>query len=262
MKQILVMMAAISLMGCRSEIPPPLDLEIKPKQLVVFTNHLGMKFVNVPETKVKFSIWETRVKDYAAYAAENEAVVGSWEKPSFEQDDMHPVVLVSWEDASAFCEWLTKKELAAGEIKAGQKYRLPTDAEWSFAVGLSQEQGSTPKEKSGGIKGMYPWGSWDDRLPQPLNSGNYGESVGKVDNFSHTSPAGSFTANSLGIHDLGGNVWEWCEDVLNSSSKARVLRGASWYNDIPDDLLSSIRYSEKPDRRDNAIGFRCVLASE
>jgi formylglycine-generating enzyme required for sulfatase activity len=115
-----------------------------------------MKFVPVPGTEVSFCIWETRVKDYAAYAAANSGVDVGWKSLGFTQSDTHPVVRVSWKDAQAFYAWLTKKELAAGRIKAGQKYRLPTDAEWSVAVGLGQEKGDTPEEKQMGIKDEYP----------------------------------------------------------------------------------------------------------
>ena len=97
-----------------------------------FTNTLGMKFVPVRGTEVAFCIWETRVKDYMAYVSANAGVATSWKTPfgdKFKQEETHPVVNVSWNDAQAFCAWLTKKELAAGKIKQGQKYRLPTDAE-------------------------------------------------------------------------------------------------------------------------------------
>ena len=133
-----------------------------------------MKFVPVAGTEVAFCIWETRVKDYAAYAAANAGVDGRLEKlwPGFKQEDTHPVVKVSWNDANAFCAWLTKKELAEGKIKAGQKYRLPTDAEWSVAVGLGKEKGNTPEAKSEGIKDVYPWGK---EWPPPVGAGNYSE---------------------------------------------------------------------------------------
>ena len=125
MKQVLLLIAMVVLVGCgTTKLTPP----------KAFTNTLGMKFVPVSGTEVAFCIWESRVKDYAAYAAANAGVDGSWKKPGFKQEDTHPVVKVSWNDAQAFCEWLTKKELAEGKIKAGQKYRLPTDAEWSVAV--------------------------------------------------------------------------------------------------------------------------------
>jgi formylglycine-generating enzyme required for sulfatase activity len=216
-----------------------------------------MKFVPVKGTDVQFSIWETRVKDYAAYAAANAGVDARWKKPfgdRFKQEDTHPVAKVNWNDAQAFCEWLTKKELAAGKIKAGQKYRLPTDAEWSVAVGLEQEKGNTPEEKHRGIKNVYPWGK---EWPPPKEAGNYRETL-KVDNFKYTSPAGSFAANKLGLHDMGGNAWEWCEDKWNPTSTYRVLRGASWGGIGPVSLLSSDRIGGTPDFRDYdfSIGFQ------
>ena len=145
---------------------------------------------------------------------------------------------------------------AAGKIKAGQKYRLPTDAEWSVAVGLDKEKGGTPEEKSEGIKDVYPWGK---EWPPPKGAGNYSERL-KVDNFEYTSPVGSFAANKLGLHDMGGNVWEWCEDWYDPAAKAyRVLRGASWGIGSPDGLLSSYRRYDAPGSRYYYVGFRCVL---
>jgi formylglycine-generating enzyme required for sulfatase activity len=221
-------------------------------------NTLGMPFVPVKGAEVQFCIWETRVKDYAAYAAANAGVDGSWKNfgiAEFKQADTHPVVKVSWNDANAFCAWLTKKELAAGKIKAGQKYRLPTDAEWSVAVGLGRETGNSPMEKDMEVRDVYPWGKgW----PPPVGAGNYHKSL-KADKFEHTSPAGSFAANKLGLHDMGGNVWEWCEDKHSPTRTDRVLRGASWNNGSPVYLLSSSRNSIIPDRRGTDVGFRCVL---
>jgi len=246
MKQILLMIAVVALVGCGTTT----YTTDRP-----FTNTLGMPFVPIPGTDVQFCIWETRVKDYAAYAAANSGVDTRWKSPGFTQADTHPVVKVSWYDAQAFCEWLTKKELAEGKIKAGQKYRLPTDAEWSVAVGLGQEKGNTPQEKSQGIKDVYPWGK---KWPPPKGAGNYSEG-GKVDNYEYTSPVGSFSANELGLHDMGDNVGEWCEDKWNPTSSNRVLRGASWGDFGPGLLLSSRRFNFTPVFRYNCIGFRCVL---
>jgi len=269
MKQLaFLLIAAMALVGCGKKTTPAepvTNAEPKTEAKIpakAFTNTLGMKFVPVKGTEVAFCIWETRVKDYAAYAAANAGVDAgvdaSWKNfgiAGFKQADTHPVVKVNWEDANAFCEWLTKKELAEGKITAGQKYRLPTDAEWSVAVGLGKEKGNTPEEKSRGIKDVYPWGK---EWPPPVGAGNYPQSL-KVDKFEYTSPAGSFAVNKLGLHDMGGNVWEWCEDKFSPTRTYRVLRGASWLNDYPDDLLSSIRLSDSPVRRNYYIGFRCVL---
>jgi formylglycine-generating enzyme required for sulfatase activity len=245
----IALVGVIFFMDREGDQPTP----VTPPPAGTFVNTLGMKFVSVSGTDVQFSIWETRVKDYAAYAAANAEVDGSWKSPGFTQANTHPVVNVSWEDAVAFCAWLTKKEMAEGEIKAGQKYRLPTDAEWSVAVGLGRETGSTPEAKDMGVKDVYPWGKeWSP----PKGAGNYGESL-NVDNYEYTSPAGSFGANKLGLHDMGGNVLEWCEDWYGPAR--RVLRGASWLNFSPDGLLSSYRNYYTPDSRIYIIGFRCVL---
>jgi formylglycine-generating enzyme required for sulfatase activity len=292
MRQILLLIAALALAGCGKKTPPaepetnaepevaankpepaktepkkpePPKTEPKPKAKIpanAIVNTLGMPFVPVPGTDVQFCIWETRVKDYAANAGVDE----SWKNfgrgiraRGFKQADTHPVVNVSREDANAFCEWLTKKEMAEGKIKAGQKYRLPTDAEWSVAVGLGRETGSTPEAKDMGVKDVYPWGN---QWPPPKAAGNYAESL-NVDNYEYTSPAGSFAANKLGLHDMGGNVWEWCEDWYDPAAKTRrVLRGACWRNDVPGGLLSSYRIRGTPDSRGYDIGFRCVLVGE
>ena len=284
MRQTILLIAALALVGCGKKTTPaepvtnaepkvaankqePAKGELKaagkkPTLPKAFTNTLGMKFVPVKGTEVAFCIWETRVKDYAAFAAANAGVVESWKKPfgdKFKQADTHPVVNVSWEDANAFCEWLTKKELAEGKIKQGQKYRLPTDAEWSVAVGLGKEKGNTPKEKDRGIKGVYPWGK---EWPPPKGVGNYDEYL-NVDNYEYTSPVGSFAANKLGLHDMGGNVLEWCEDWYDPEEKAnRVLRGASWSFVNPVGLLSSCRHYYTPGQRWSNFGFRCVLVGK
>jgi hypothetical protein len=258
----------------QKQVPPKVEpkkpelpkTELKPVAKIptnAIVNTLGMPFVPVPGTKVQFCIWETRVKDYATYAAANEGVDAAWKYPiGGKQGETHPVVMVRWEHAKAFCAWLTKKELAEGKIKAGQKYRLPTDAEWSMAVGLGKEKGNTPKEKYMGGKDVYPWGK---EWPPPKGAGNYSDGL-KVDNFDNaspmTSPVGSFAPNKLGLHDLGGNVWEWCEDKWSPTSDDRVLRGASWYDGAPILLRSSNRYDVVPIHFNGNAGFRCALAGE
>jgi hypothetical protein len=244
-----------------------------------WTNSLGMTFVSVPGTEVLFCIWETRVKDYEAYAKANKGVTNSWRNPQFQgapvtRTNDCPVVNVSWEDAKVFCEWLTEKERAAGQLAQGQSYRLPTDPEWSAAVGLPPESGAYPRDRDGMITNVYPWGT--SCPPREDEVGNYAdksfhESLGGIaqmatyrDGHATTAPVGSYPTNRHGIFDLGGNVWEWCEDWYDDPNwefgDYRVLRGASWRTQSQNDLLSSSRTDGAPKERDVTYGFRVVLA--
>ena len=140
---------------------------------------------------------------------------------------------VSWEDAKAFCEWLSQKE--------GKKYRLPMDHEWSCAVGIGdrEDADATPKSKDMEIADVFPWGK---QWPPPNDAGNYcGEECktpaalaalkaagydpsnwavieGFNDGNVFTAAVGSFRPNGFGIYDLGGNVWEWCQDEYEPGS--------------------------------------------
>ncbi len=71
---------------------------------------------------------------------------------------------------------------------------------------------------------------------------------------------GSFPANEFGLYDMGGNVWQWCEEWWDTEHKKRVTRGASWNNSDRDSLLSSFRAYGPAENRGNSGGFRCVLA--
>ncbi len=226
-----------------------------------WTNSLGMKFV--PVGSVHFCIWETRVKDYEAYCS---AMGLPRKRALYEGSDSHPVVQVSWHDAKAFCDWLTKKEINEGTLAKGQSYRLPTDIEWSMAIGLPPEKGRTPEARDGGIKNIYPWGgAW----PPPPGAGNFADAsvkekgsrtiVGYSDGFPHAAPVGSFPPNRLGLYDMAGNVWQWCEETYGTRGTNRVTRGGSWADDRPAELLSSYRNSAPPDTRGLIYGFRCVL---
>jgi len=183
------------------------------------------------------------------------------------------VVGVNWEDARSFCAWLTDKERREARIGPGDQYRLPTDHEWSMAMGIGAREDPrvSPKEKVGKILGVYPWGT---QWPPPKGVGNYAGQESRIgqepsswgsideyrDGFSRTAPVGSFPPNVLGLHDMGGNVWEWCEDLYDPGQKGRVLRGAAWNSDTETILRSSGRDDDLPGRRYSNLGFRCVLA--
>jgi heme-degrading monooxygenase HmoA len=130
-------------------------------------NSLGMKFVPVSGTQVLFSIWDTRVEDFRAFVYSAlrrdggmwslgtdgwKQLGATWKEPGFSQGPTDPVVGVSWDDANAFCEWLTKRERRSGALPEGMHYRLPTDQEWSVAVGLDSEPGNTPEEKDSKVR--------------------------------------------------------------------------------------------------------------
>lgn len=129
----------------------------------------------------------------------------------------HPVVYVSWEDANAYARWAGK--------------RLPTEAEWEYAArGGNTGLGGKPIHK-------YPWGNDPSQ-----DQANYTGTAGR-DQWSGTSPVGSFPPNGYGLYDMAGNVWEWCADWYDenyykgspernpkgpSQGNLRVLRGGSW----------------------------------
>ena len=261
-----------------------------------FINTLGMPFVPIPRFETRCCIWPVRVQDYEAYCM---ATGSTFPACPFPQDGDHPIVGVNWNDSVAFCKWLTDKERGEGKVDKEWSYRLPTDLEWSAAVGLPHEPEATAVERHLKLPG-YPWGL---RWPPPQNAGNYehqridqlglkkniedaeqkvsfykkvqdvytkpweydtdlynsisnetswDESLdglkkyklivdsssrqlfdwekawAPVDPYEFTSPVGSFSANPIGIFDLGGNVWEWCMDNHSSKPEAGVLRGASY----------------------------------
>jgi formylglycine-generating enzyme required for sulfatase activity len=241
---------------------------------------LGMKFVPVPITGgssdgqwVLFSVWDTRVQDYAEFVEETKR---EWPKPDIEQSLTHPAVNVSWEDAQQFCQWLTAREHLVGKLPAEWRYRLPSDHEWSCAVGIGarEDPAKLPSEKGQKINDTFPWGT---EWPPSKGAGNYageelqpalaagkfsyikGVIAGYNDGFVNTSPVGSFAANRFGLYDMGGNVWQWCEDWFDKNQKDHVLRGASWNTDDRSHLLSSDRGYDVPGHGSRNVGFRCVV---
>lgn len=216
------------------------------------TNSLGMKFAAVPATRVAMCIHETRICDYQAYAAAHPEIDMSWKNSSRnafkpEDKDQLPVASVSWEDAQGFCKWLSEKE--------GKTYRLPTDAEWSFAVGLPEETGATPNEKHS-MNSIFPW---HGEYPPKPTDGNYGI-PGVEDGYNTVAPVMKFSPNATGIYDLGGNVWEWCADWHDSSEKERVLRGADYSSSNYPVMYAAYRsHGDPAQERYPIYGFRIVM---
>lgn len=205
-----------------------------------WTNSLGLIFV--PLGRHHICITETRRMDFEAF----EKSVGSrggdtWKSLPFPQTPADPVVNINLEDVKAFTEWLTRSErrLMNRFRLEEQSYRLPTDEEWSQAVG--------PPD------GLFIWGpDW----PPPSNAGNFYELL-SYDGFTATAPVAYFRPNRLGIYDLSGNVWEWCE----MPNLQPVQRGGSWLDTSPTMLNAGYRRSiPAKDKRQDA-GFRLLLDS-
>ena len=257
----LVILGMIQL-GCRV-------LAQSPKEI---TNSVGMKLVLIPKGSFKMGLSEymevlargelqhevTISKDY--YLGVTEVTQGQYEKvigtnPSYfqkqvtseEDRSLHPVEQVSWADAVEFCKTLSE---LPEEKKAGRVYRLPTEAEWEYACGA-------------GTRAVYSFF-------EAQSLGDYAWFRENSNERSH--PVGQKKANAWGLHDMYGNVWEWCNDWHGKYPKGtisdptgpkdgsnRVGRGGSWC-DFAFDCRRAPRYGLHPSIRDSSGGFRVALS--
>lgn len=180
----------------------------------------------------------------------------------------YPAAGVSHGEAVAFCEWLTLRERRAGLIRPWQRYRLPTDREWSSFVGISGEAGNTPAERNQSPTDRFPWGG---EWPPPPGAGNFADVsssgyfggnviAGYTDGFETTAPVGSFAAGPAGLQDLAGNVWEWVEDPYTDGSDGlQVVRGGGWNSAEREVLASGYRNPVPATAKEGFYGFRYVL---
>ncbi len=231
-------------------VPNLVPIDIPP--LTSWTNSLQMNFVAGLRPGVKVSCWETRVKDFKVYTKSRFL---SPKKPNFPQTGEHPVVGVSWHEAKAFCQWLTERERRRGVIPKSAFYRLPRDQEWTSFLGLLKESEGLPRELDEKYDGLHVWG---ETWPPREGVGNFGPDLG-VDSFSETAPVGSFAPTATGLYDIGGNVWEWCEDWYGENQIYRVLRGGSWRTETYRNHLATERHAHLPKAQVDCYGFRCVL---
>ena len=208
--------------------------------------------------------------------AESSGAAYTWQAPGFPQSDDSPVVSISWFDAAEYCNWRSKQsglDACYEPTDTGVEsdldqsgFRLPTEAEWEYAA------------RSGGKVTTYAWAG-----TTPHRQGNYYQSASRLsDGWEWTSPAKSFAPNALGLYDMSGNVWEWCQDryharayamfastgtndplIDNQStpSRNRVMRGGSFKNDL-DLLRTSARGHGLPYASSPRVGFRCVRRSQ
>gem|GEM_PF-1934521 len=194
----------------------------------------------------------------------------SWRNPGYVQNDDHPVVFVSWKDAMAFCDWLTRRERAMNRVPVGYEYRLPGEAEWAYAA------------RGGSETHTYFW--WGDDFNEGkgrLNAAGADQMADESrwingydweDGFIYTSPVDYYGApgrNDYGLADMLGNVWEWCYDgydpaqaraaIWQDDAKMRILRGGS-YMRTPGSLRVANRGRGGIDGPRPHRGFRVVLA--
>jgi formylglycine-generating enzyme required for sulfatase activity len=198
--------------------------------------------------------------------------------------ERQPVARVSWQEAAAFCNWLSQRDkLPPAYVRSGDSlelaepvttgYRLPTEAEWEFA---GRFDGARATRK-------YPWGN---DLPVPARAGNWADASaiylvpvtisGFDDGYRVAAPVGSFAASPLGLHDLGGNVLEWTTDrysiyvvgpdflsvdpVGPKTGDNYVIRGASWMTGKVAELRLAVRDPGNAARPD--LGFRIARYAE
>jgi formylglycine-generating enzyme required for sulfatase activity len=242
-------------MGCTSEQGSECESDEKTSHQVTLRDfYLGQYEVTVREFKAFIDATNYRTD------AEKEGNSYIWDGSKWEKKDgvnwrhdisgnlrsssdyNHPLIHVSWNDAVAYCEWL------AG--KTGKKYRLPTEAEWEYAA-------------RGGLQSKHYKYAGSDELGDVAW---YNENSGMK-----THPVGGKRPNELGIYDMSGNVWEWCQDWYGDYSSAsqtnpsgastgsyRVDRGSSWI-DTARYCRVSAREGSAPARRYYGLGFRLAL---
>ena len=156
----------------------------------------------------------------------------------------HPVTQVSWNDAVAYCKWAEK--------------RLPTKEEWLYA--------SMNADKN--YNKQYPWGDsliWNGKYMANVWQGTFPDYNTAADHFTYTSPVGEFGKTPLGLTDIGGNVWQWCQDWKNikdttSESAEKLQMGGSFLCDwkVCHGYKITSTSSSTPETSLCHVGFRCV----
>jgi formylglycine-generating enzyme required for sulfatase activity len=171
------------------------------------------------------------------------------------------VVIVTWDDAQRFCEWLSKK--------TGKTARLPTEAEWEYAC----RAGTTTRFHSGDdAETRVPFANMADATAHTKYA-NWPATQGD-DGYVFTAPVGKFKPNAWGLYDMHGNVYEWCQDWFGpytglsaqdpvrterpNANSPRVIRGGAWKAPA-DDGRSADRHRVAPSNAYSRLGFRVVL---
>nr|WP_229883065.1 formylglycine-generating enzyme family protein [Pseudorhodoferax aquiterrae] len=217
-----------------------------PESIADGTGGYGWNPAYDPATTVRGDAFEGRAPRY------------SWRDPGFAQGDDHPVVNVTWNDAQALAQWLSRTE--------GQRYRLPTEAEWEYACRAGQQGAEPPPAALQGHANVFDrdaavhWPRWAEQA-FPFRDG-----------FAFTAPVGSFAPNAFGVHDMLGNVWEWTADWHAddyyahapaddpqgpANGEVKVRRGGSWHT-WPLYARCGFRNWNTPQTRYTLVGIRLV----
>jgi formylglycine-generating enzyme required for sulfatase activity len=198
------------------------------------------------------------------------SAVYSWRHTGWRQTDAHPVVNVTWADAVAFCQWLSRKE--------GRTYTLPTEAEWEYACRAGTRSRFWSGQAGESLKGVANLADRDLRAefdPRLTPFAEKGMTYADWnDGHPFTSPVGAYKANPWGLYDMHGNVWQWCADWHGeypggavrdprgpAEGKFRVLRGGS-FGEPATRCRAAFRLGLDPEWRGVAAGFRVVLRGE
>ena len=238
----------------------------KTKSLDKIISGLGIKLVHVvPGSFMMGSNADARSKPLRKVTIDKAYWIGKYEvtqkeyqtimgiNPSHYKGDSRPVETVSWNDAVEFCIKLTEQAKKTGDLPSGYEYRLPTEAEWEFAARGGNKS-----------KGYTYSGSNDARVV----AWNKHTSRGR------TRSVGQKAANELGIHDMSGNVYEWCVDNWHDSYNNAPLDAKPWLSEVinphvyrsggmrsPNRWCTvAHRSSNFPDKKYKRLGFRIVLA--
>jgi formylglycine-generating enzyme required for sulfatase activity len=267
MSRIAALALLLTITSHASSVEPP---KKSAEPLKEFANSIGMKFKLIPageflmgapeSDSLHFAMPQHKVRItkpfylgmFEVTQAEYEKVMGKnpskFSKTGFFADILKgmdtssfPVETVSWDDAVEFCKRLSAKE--------GQTYRLPTEAEWEHAC-------------RAGSPTRYCFGDDGSRLVE--------YAWFKANSDEHTHPVGQKKPNAWGLHDMHGNVWEWCNDWYGedyhakspkddppgpATGSTRVFRGGSWYN-AAGRCQSKDRFVNYPTNRTSVLGFR------
>ncbi len=186
----------------------------------------------------------------------------NWRNSGFEQTDDQPVVNVTWNDAVAFCQWLSHKE--------GKQYRLPTEAQWEYAC---RARTATRYNVGDDPDSLLKFACIMDASGRKTFPHVQEIKISKDSPMHFTLPVGSFPPNAFGLYDMHGNVWEWCSDWYGEdyyahsptddptgpgSGNRRVRRGGGW-NSFPLWARASFRNWNTPQSRCVNLGFRVAM---